>query len=180
MMLYLQLFLEFFKTGLFAVGGGMATIPFLYDISDKTGWFTYKDLAHLIAVSESTPGPFAVNIATFTGAENGGLLGAACATLGVVLPSFIIIYTISMFLDNFLEITLIANAFKGIKLAVGLLILNAGLNMLQKMKKTRQSVTILVCALGVMVLVPNFSALSLMITAGVISLALSLGKGGKA
>jgi chromate transporter len=84
-----------------------------------------------------------------------------------------------MFLDNFLEITIVANAFKGIKLAVGLLILNAGLNMLQKTKKTGQSVTILICAFLVMLLVPDFSALSLMLIAGAISLALSLGKGGK-
>ena len=79
-MMYLQLFLEFFKTGLFAIGGGMATIPFLYEISDKTGWFTYQDLANMIAVSESTPGPIGVNMATYVGyvsgfADGGILMG---------------------------------------------------------------------------------------------------------
>ena len=95
MMLYLRLFWEFFKTGLFAVGGGMATIPFLYDMADATGWFTRNDVANMIAVGESTPGPIGVNMATYvgyvTGSNVGGLpcaiLGAAVATIGLVTPS---------------------------------------------------------------------------------------------
>ena len=98
-MLYLQLFWEFFQTGLFAVGGGMATIPFLYDISDKTGWFTHQDLANMIAVGESTPGPIGVNMATYvgyvTGMKEGGvmnaILGALTASIGLVMPSLIVI-----------------------------------------------------------------------------------------
>lgn len=177
----LELFLTFMKIGLFTFGGGYAMISLIEDICvEKKKWITHEQMMNVTIVAESTPGPIAINCATYVGYLQGGFRGSVLATLGLVIPSFVIIYVISMFLDNFLEITLIANAFKGIKLAVGLLILNAGLNMLQKMKKTRQSVTILVCALVVMVLVPNFSALSLMITAGVISLALSLGKGGKA
>ena len=94
-MIYLQLFWEFFQTGLFAVGGGMATIPFLYDISDKTGWFTHLDLANMIAVGESTPGPIGVNMATYVGYITGmgqgsifhAILGAVTATFGLVLPS---------------------------------------------------------------------------------------------
>ena len=176
----LELFLTFLKIGLFTFGGGYAMISLIEDICvEKKKWITHDQMMNVTIVAESTPGPIAINCATYVGYLKKGFPGAVVATLGVVIPSFVIIYTISMFLDNFLEITLVANAFKGIKLAVGLLILNAGLNMLQKMKKTRQSVTILVCALLAMLFVPDFSALSLMITAGVISLALSLGKGGK-
>ena len=86
-MIYLQLFWEFFKTGLFAVGGGMATLPFLYDVSDKTNWFTHAQLADMIAVSESTPGPIGVNMATYVGYLTGGRIGAIVATLGLITPS---------------------------------------------------------------------------------------------
>ncbi|MDD6252157.1 MAG: chromate transporter, partial [Oscillospiraceae bacterium] len=101
-MLYLQLFWEFFKTGLFAIGGGMATIPFLYDMSDKTGWFTHSDLSNMIAVGESTPGPIGINMATYVGYITGmnefgipgALLGALVATIGLITPSLIIILII--------------------------------------------------------------------------------------
>ena len=136
-------------------------------------------MMNVTIVAESTPGPIAINCATYVGWLRYGFFGSVFATLGVVLPSFVIIYIISMFLDHFLEITVIASAFKGIKLAVGLLILNAGVNMLKKMEKTGLSLTILICAVLVMLLVPNFSSLSLMIIAGVISLSLSLKKGGR-
>ena len=177
----LELFLTFMKIGLFTFGGGYAMISLIEDICvEKKKWITHDQMMNVTIVAESTPGPIAINCATYVGYTRKGFAGAVVATLGVVTPSFVIIYAISMFLDNFLEITLIANAFKGIKPAVGLLILNAGLNMLQKMKKTGQSLTILVCALAVMLLVPDFSALSLMLVSGVISLALSCRKGGKA
>ena len=108
-MIYLQLFWEFFKTGLFAVGGGMATIPFLYQISDKTGWFTHTDLANMIAVGESTPGPIGVNMATYvgfvTGMKDGGImtaiLGAVAATIGLVTPSVIVILIVAAILKSF-------------------------------------------------------------------------------
>mgnify|MGYP003292622080 CR=1 FL=1 len=102
-MIYLRLFFEFFKTGLFAIGGGMATIPFLYDISDKTGWFTHDKLADMIAVSASTPGPIGVNMATFAGYMTRGILGALVATFALVLPSYIIILIIYLkkFLPSF-------------------------------------------------------------------------------
>ena len=90
-MILLRLFWEFFKTGLFAVGGGMATLPFLYDISARTGWFTTGQLADMIAVSESTPGPIGVNMATYVGFTAAGVPGAAVATLGLVTPSVIVI-----------------------------------------------------------------------------------------
>ena len=86
-MIYLRLFLEFFKTGLFSVGGGLATIPFLYELSAKTGWFSYEELANMMAVSESTPGPMGVNMATYVGFETAGVPGSICATIGLVTPS---------------------------------------------------------------------------------------------
>ena len=176
-----DLFLTFMKIGLFTFGGGYAMISLIEDICvEKKKWITHEEMMNVAIVAESTPGPIAINCATYVGYLRGGFRGAVLATVGVVIPSFLIIFAISQFLDNFLEITLIANAFRGIKLAVGLLILNAGLNMLQKMKKTKQSIVFLVCALCVMLLAQNFSALSLMIIAGVVSLALSLKKGGKA
>ena len=176
-----ELFLTFMKIGLFTFGGGYAMISLIEDICvEQKKWITHEEMMNVAIVAESTPGPIAINCATFVGYHKGGFKGAVVTTVGVVIPSFVIIFAISQFLDNFLEITLIANAFKGIKLAVGLLILNAGLNMLQKMKKTKQSIVFLVCATCIMLLAQNFSALSLMIIAGVVSLALSLKKGGKA
>ena len=181
----LELFLTFVKIGLFTFGGGYAMISLIEDICvEQKKWITHEEMMHVTIVAESTPGPIAINCATFVGYRQGGFPGSIVTTLGVVLPSFVIIYIISMFLDDFLEITFIASAFRGIKLAVGLLILNAGLNMLKKMKKTPFSVTVLICATAALLLSEllawNFSALSLMILAGVLSLALSLRKGGKA
>lgn len=175
-----ELFFAFMKIGLFTFGGGYAMLSLIEDTCvEKKHWITHDQLMTLTVVAESTPGPIAINCATYVGYLQKGFPGSIAATLGIVLPSFVIIYVISMFLDRFLEITVIANAFRGIKLAVGLLILNAGLNMLRKMKKSRLSVTILICSLAAMLLVPDFSSLSLMLLAGVISLALSLRKGGK-
>lgn len=174
-----ELFLTFMKIGLFTFGGGYAMISLIEDTCvEKKKWITHDQMMNVTIIAESTPGPIAINCATYVGYLRGGFWGSVAATFGVVLPSFVIIYLISMFLDNFLEITVVASAFKGIKLAVGLLILNAGLNMLKKTKKAPLSMTILVCALAVMLLVPDFSSLSLMLIAGVLSLALSLKKGG--
>ncbi len=102
-MIYFQLFFEFFKTGLFAVGGGMATLPFLYDMAEKTEWFTSGQLADMIAVSESTPGPIGVNMATYVGFTTAGIGGAIIATIGLITPSIIIIIIISYFLKSFRE-----------------------------------------------------------------------------
>ena len=101
MMLYLQLFWEFFKTGLFAVGGGLATLPFLQDMADRTGWFTRAQLADMLAVSESTPGPIGVNMATYVGFSTGGVGGALIATLGLITPSVIVILIVAAFLKAF-------------------------------------------------------------------------------
>ena len=100
-MIYLQLFYEFFKTGLFAVGGGLATLPFLYDMADRTGWFTRTQLADMLAVSESTPGPIGVNMATYVGYVTRGIPGAIVSTLGLVTPSVIVILMIAAFLKAF-------------------------------------------------------------------------------
>ncbi len=135
-MLYLRLFYEFFKTGLFAVGGGMATIPFLYNMADSTGWFTRIDVDNMIAVGESTPGPIGVNMATYvgyiTGMNEGGLpfalLGAVVATLGLITPSIIVILIIASFLKSFRDNRYVESAFYGLRPASTGLIAAAGLS----------------------------------------------------
>ena len=122
MMLYLRLFWEFFKTGLFAVGGGMATLPFLYSMSDATGWFTHAQLADMIAVSESTPGPIGVNMATYVGFTAAGIPGAVIATLGLITPSIIIILIIARVLAAFRQNKYVDAAFYGLRpCSVGLI-----------------------------------------------------------
>ncbi len=138
MMLYLKLYWEFFKTGLFAIGGGMATIPFLYDISDATGWFTHNDLANMIAVSESTPGPIGVNMATYvgfvSGMKDGGtagaLLGAVTATLGLITPSVIVILIVAAILKSFRDNRYVNQAFYGLRPASAGLIAAAGISVM--------------------------------------------------
>lgn len=122
MMLYLRLFWEFFKTGLFAVGGGMATLPFLYSMSDTTGWFSHAQLADMIAVSESTPGPIGVNMATYVGFATAGVPGAVVATLGLITPSVIIILIIARVLAAFRQNKYVDAAFYGLRpCSVGLI-----------------------------------------------------------
>lgn len=126
-MILLRLFWEFFKTGLFAVGGGMATLPFLYSISEKTGWFTQAQLADMIAVSESTPGPIGVNMASFVGFTTAGIAGSVIATLGLVCPSVIIILLVARVLDKFRKNRLVDAAFYGLRPCSLALIAAAGL-----------------------------------------------------
>lgn len=121
-MIYLRLFFEFFKTGLFAVGGGMATLPFLYSMSDATGWFTHAQLADMVAVSESTPGPIGVNMATYVGFTTAGIPGAIVATLGLVTPSVIVILIIAGILSAFRQNKYVDAAFYGLRpCSVGLI-----------------------------------------------------------
>jgi len=135
-MIFLQMFWAFFKTGLFAVGGGMATIPFLYDMSTATGWFTHNELANMIAVGESTPGPIGVNMATYVGFVTGmdvaglptAILGSVTATLGLVMPSFIVIMIVSMILKAFRNNKYVNAAFYGLRPASTGLIAAAGLS----------------------------------------------------
>ena len=129
-MTFLLLFWEFLKTGLFSIGGGLATIPFLYDLASSSyGWFTAQDVADMIAISESTPGPIAVNMATFVGSTQAGILGSMAATLGVVLPSFVIILIISMAAKNFMQTEAVQAALKGVRPCVVALILSTALTL---------------------------------------------------
>lgn len=114
-MIYLRLFFEFFKTGLFSIGGGMATLPFLYSMSDKTGWFTHAQLADMIAVSESTPGPIGVNMASYVGFTTAGVPGSIVATVGLVTPSVIIILIIARILAAFRQNRYVDAAFYGLR-----------------------------------------------------------------
>ena len=130
MMILIRLFFEFFKAGLFAIGGGMATLPFLYNLSDKTGWFTYGQLADMVAISESTPGPMGVNMATYVGFTTAGPAGAVIATLGLITPSIIVILIIAGFLKAFKTNKYVQNAFYGLRPASTGLIAAAGLSVL--------------------------------------------------
>lgn len=185
-----ELFMTFAKIGLFTFGGGYAMISLIEHICvDQKKWITHDDMMDITVIAESTPGPIAINCSTFVGYRRKGLAGAVAATFGVVLPSFVIIYLISMFLNNFLEIALIANAFRGIKTAVGILILDAAIRMIGKMEKKPVPLIIMCCSCGIMLLINifswNFSSVSLILLAGAVSLILFFvcgeksGKGGE-
>ena len=136
MNILLDLFLSFAKVGLFTFGGGYAMIALIENTCvEKKQWITHDEMMNITVIAESTPGPIAINCATYVGYKQKGFAGALAATIGMVLPSFCIIFAISRFLDHFLEITWIAHAFQGIKIAVGILILDAAVKMLQKMQK---------------------------------------------
>lgn len=114
-MIYLRLFYEFFKIGLFSVGGGLATLPFLQDLGARTGWFSSADLSNMIAVSESTPGPIGVNMATYAGYTTAGIFGGIIATLGLIAPAIIVIMIISKILERFKENKYVNAAFYGLR-----------------------------------------------------------------
>ena len=174
-----DLFLTFAKIGLFTFGGGYAMISLIENSCvEKKGWITHDEMMNVTVIAESTPGPIAINCATFVGYKQKGLIGAIAATIGMVLPSFSIIFLISMFLDNFLEIAWIAHAFMGVKIAVGILILDAAIKMIGKMQKKPIPLTIMACAFLAMLLIDIFalhvSSITLMLIAAVISLAIFL------
>ena len=181
----LELFLIFAKIGLFTIGGGYAMIAIIEDaVVSQKKWMTHEEMMELLVIAESTPGPIAINCATYVGYRRKGVLGAAVSTLGMVTPSLVIIYTISQFLDNFLEIGIIASAFHGIKMGVGIVIINAGLNMLKKVKKAALPRILMAFGLVSMLVINffslNISSIALMLTAGLISLAVFKVKGGAA
>ena len=181
MNILLDLFLTFAKVGLFTFGGGYAMISLIENSCvEKKGWITHDEMMNVTVIAESTPGPIAINCATFVGYKQKGLIGAIAATIGMVLPSFSIIFLISMFLDNFLEIAWIAHAFMGVKIAVGILILDAAIKMIRKMQKKPIPLTIMACAFLAMLLIDIFalhvSSITLMLIAAVISLAIFLTK----
>lgn len=121
-MIYLTLAFEFFKIGLFSVGGGMATLPFLMDLTTKYDWFTASELANMVAISESTPGPVGINMATYAGYQAAGIGGSLVATLALTAPALVIIILIAKFLENFSENKMVKSAFYGIRPAVAALI----------------------------------------------------------
>ena len=168
-----KLFYTFAKIGLFTFGGGYGMIAIVQDeCVDKKKWITDDEFATVLTIAESTPGPIAVNCATYTGYAQGGILGSIAATFGVVLPSFIIIYLISSFFNNLLEFGIVANAFKGIQVGVGLIILRAGFNLYKKMKKNAFTIAILIIACLVMLAINflglSFSTIYMLLIAGVV------------
>ena len=130
-MIYLQLFWEFLKIGLFAVGGGMATLPFLQDLAEKTGWYSQSLITDMIAISESTPGPIGINMATYVGRNVAGFLGGVVATMGEILPAIVIVVTVSRYLEKFRGSKLVDAAFYGLRPAVTGLIAAAGLSVVK-------------------------------------------------
>ena len=130
-MIYLQLFWEFLKIGLFAVGGGMATLPFLQDLAEKTGWYSQSLITDMIAISESTPGPIGINMATYVGCNVAGFLGGVVATMGEILPAIVIVVTVSRYLEKFRGSNLVDAAFYGLRPAVTGLIAAAGISVVQ-------------------------------------------------
>ena len=181
MNILLDLFLTFAKIGLFTFGGGYAMISLIENnCVEKKKWITHDEMMNITVIAESTPGPIAINCATFVGFKKKKYLGALIATVGMILPSFCVIFAISKLLDHFLEITWIAHAFQGIKIAVGILILDAAIKMLQKMQKKPMPRVFMLCAFAAMLLINIFSvrisSIILMLTAGLISLFLFMVK----
>ena len=155
---YLWLFLTMLKIGLFTFGGGYAMIALLEnEFVSKKKWLEKDEFLDVAAIAESTPGPIAINAATYIGYKNSGVIGSMIATLGICIPSFVIIYAISLFFDAFLSLTLVAYAFKGIQICVVYLILTAGLKMLKQMKKTVFNMIIISITLICMVVFSLFA-----------------------
>ena len=180
--IWADLFFSFMKVGLFTFGGGYAMISVIRDTCvERKKWLTDDEMMDVTVIAESTPGPIAINCATYVGYKLAGLMGAVIATLGIVLPSFVIIYIISMFLDSFMEYPLVIKAFRGIKTAVGLLILDAGINMLKKMPQKIQPRIIAACAFAATLLVNicdlQVSSIALMLLAALVSLAIFIVQG---
>lgn len=170
-----ELFITFFKLGLFTFGGGYAMISLIQsECVDKKKWLTEEELLDIVAIAESTPGPIAINSATYIGHKIGGVLGSIMAVLGVVLPSFAIIYIISLFFDAFIQIEIIAKAFRGIQCAIGVIILTAGIKMLNKLPKSTLSIIIfsltLIITIVLDLIAVNLSSIILILIAGVIGI----------
>ena len=168
---YLSLFLTMLKIGLFTFGGGYAMIALLEnEFVAKKKWIEKDEFLDVAAIAESTPGPIAINAATYIGFKNAGIVGSIIATLGICIPSFVIIYAISLFFDAFLSLTLVACAFKGIQICVIYLILSAGLKMLKRMKKTVFNIIIilitLICMVVLSLLAVKFSTIFYILISG--------------
>lgn len=168
-----DLLCTFFKIGLFTFGGGYSMISLIDDeCVVKKKWITSDDLMNVTIIAESTPGPIAINCATYVGYRQAGILGSVISTIGVVLPSFIIIYIISLFFDNILENKIIASAFKGIKIAVSLLVFTAALRMLKIIPRNKLPLIIMavtfVAMIAISVFSINFSSIYLILIAGLV------------
>jgi len=179
MPILLDLFLTFAKIGAFTFGGGYAMLSVISDnCVEKKKWITADDMMNITVIAEATPGPISVNCATFTGYRQKGVLGAISATAGLVMPSFIIIFLISLFLDQILDYPLVANAFYGVKIGVGFLVLEAAFGMIKKLSKDRLTQILLWGGCGVMLLTDllalNFSTITLMLICAVISMSVFL------
>ena len=171
----LEMFLTLFKIGLFTFGGGYAMLALLEsELVSKKKWMEKEEFLDMVAIAESTPGPIAINSATYIGYKRAGVLGSAVATAGVCLPSFIIIYVISLFLDAFLSFEIVGYAFRGIQACVVYLIISAGIKMLRGLKKTPMSMVILsivtLCMVGLSLLAVEFSTIILIIISGLVGL----------
>lgn len=177
-----DLFLSFMKVGCFTFGGGYAMLSVIHNTCvEQKEWLTDDEMMNVTVIAESTPGPIAINCATYVGYKMAGLIGAVVATLGIVVPSFVVIYIISNFLDHFLEYPLVAKAFQGIKVGVGFLILDAGFTMLKKMQKKPQPRITAACGFAAMLLINFFSlrisSIVLMLVAALVSLGIFVAKG---
>ena len=173
----LQLFLSFLKIGAFTFGGGYAMIALLEnEFVSRKKWLDKTEFLDILAVSESTPGPIAVNTATYIGYKTAGVLGSLFSTIAVCLPSFLIIFAISLFFDRFLEIAWVGYAFRGIQVAVVYLIASAGIKVFKGLDKTPLSVTVAVlvfaCFITLSVLAVRFSTIFYILICGVLGLAL--------
>lgn len=171
-----DLFFTFARIGLFTFGGGYAMIPLIDDICvKKKKWISHEEMMYITVIAESTPGPVAINAATFVGYKRAKLPGAVIATFGMALPSFLIIYLISLFFNNFLEIAIVANAFRGIKIGVGILIFDVGVSMMKKISRKPLPIAITAISFASMMLINifswNFSSVVLLLMAAVLSLA---------
>ena len=176
---YLSLFLTMLKIGLFTFGGGYAMIAMLEnEFVEKKKWLDKDEFLDVAAIAESTPGPIAINAATYIGYKNSGIIGSMIATLGICIPSFVIIYAISLFFDAFLSFTLVAYAFKGIQICVVYLILTAGLKMLKQIKKTTFNVIIisitLICMIVFSLFAVKFSTIFYIMISGACGVAIYL------
>ena len=170
-----EIFLVFLKLGAFTFGGGYAMISLLREaVVEKKKWLSDDEMVEVIGIAESTPGPIAINMATFVGYKQAGVLGSTVATVGVVLPSLIIIYAISLFFEQFLENQFVKYAFYGIKIAVSILILNAAIEMIKKMERKVLPIFILVAVTILMLLIElfnlPFSTIYLILIGGIIGI----------
>lgn len=178
----LSLFLTFFKIGLFTFGGGYAMIANIREVVvEQKKWLDEEDLLQVITVAESTPGPIAINLATYVGYKKKGFFGSLLATLGVVLPSLIIIYTVSLVLDRFMANRIVSYAFRGIQCAVAFLILKAGMDMFAKLEKKPLPLTLFAVVLGTLLIAELYalqlSSIVLILAGGLLGIALYSGKG---